>query len=245
MPKGHADWNIPGISGAISQVGDLGELAVRLGSPDSFERSGNVLYIENFERGFTGWNITPVGANAGAWLSTLAARTGGCCVALFPGTTATYKVQIEKAIPYPWLSKLGMEISVVAHSDLTYLQFGLSIYDGTNYCRYFLQHNWQTDVLSYLETGVPWTSFVDPLVLSPQDYLFHTFKLVIDPENKLFSRILIDDVGYDMTTIPAVEAASATSPHMRLLVYAEQGSGKTAYLLLDDVIITQNEPEGI
>jgi hypothetical protein len=48
MPIGRPDWYLSGLSQNIASVNDTGELAVRLGSPVNFDRTGKVLYQTTF-----------------------------------------------------------------------------------------------------------------------------------------------------------------------------------------------------
>ena len=48
MPRGTPDWYNAGQSNIAVSLSDMGELAVRLGSPVSFDRSGKTIYFDEF-----------------------------------------------------------------------------------------------------------------------------------------------------------------------------------------------------
>ena len=84
MARGGPDYGASSARYTIFPVTDLGELAVRLGSPVAYDRQGNVIYTESFENGLAGWDTDTSGAGAsvdvsfgrgvhGAWAGRLVA----------------------------------------------------------------------------------------------------------------------------------------------------------------------------
>ena len=56
MAHGAPDWFGTTPQGMVHRVADLAELAARLGSPDVFDRRGNVLFMDSFENGQNNWS---------------------------------------------------------------------------------------------------------------------------------------------------------------------------------------------
>jgi len=57
MPRGAKDWGQYAEQDILTKTFDLGELAVRLGCPSVFSRSGSIIYATNFENGFKDWDL--------------------------------------------------------------------------------------------------------------------------------------------------------------------------------------------
>jgi len=49
MPRGHPDYGQAGPTSLIATVPDLGELAARLGSNNTWDRRGFILWYDDFE----------------------------------------------------------------------------------------------------------------------------------------------------------------------------------------------------
>ena len=56
MGHGYPDYGTQGPVSTVHSIQDLGELAVRLGSIVTFDRRGNVLWLDGFDSGIGAWS---------------------------------------------------------------------------------------------------------------------------------------------------------------------------------------------
>ena len=77
MAHGARDFGIYAPKETIVTIEDLGELAVRLGSPVNYDRKGDVVWVDGFEDGIDKWDIDlTLGRGSFTWESAHS-RDGG------------------------------------------------------------------------------------------------------------------------------------------------------------------------
>jgi hypothetical protein len=117
MVHGHPDWGEGAIVSTIYRVMDLGELAVRLGSIDTFDRRGNVIFLENFEAGYLKWATSINGTGSSVSLVAGIARSGEHSCLLVGGPGVGRFADVTRSVAIPVIGKLGGEISFAIGSD--------------------------------------------------------------------------------------------------------------------------------
>ena len=231
--------------GGISSVTDLGELAVRLGSIVTFDRRGDVYWLDGFEEGVAKFAATAVGTGAGVALALDYCRSGNWSCGLTAGSDAGHYAKIARLFPYPALSRWGFECSWSFDSDLERFEIGVEVDDGSGAV-------W-TGVLSYLladeklqykdaDTGT-WADLATSVKLYDDYGMFNGMKLVLDLVDGEYERAILNESEYDMNGLALEEGVSAVeTPLIRLTLQNTGDSGKNSIVYVDDVIVTQNEP---
>jgi len=69
MPRGYPDWGRIRKEVGIAAIGDLGELAVRLGASVVWDRRGDVVLVDSFDLGLAPWDISNLTLTASHELS--------------------------------------------------------------------------------------------------------------------------------------------------------------------------------
>jgi hypothetical protein len=239
---GKPDWNRTSGTKTTYQLLDVGESAVRLGSIVSFDRRGDVIWLDDFEAGLAKWEVSGLGAGYAAAISTAAAKNGESSVKLTTGADSAKQVQIAHYMAYPVLGSFGLEVSFTLDVSLDYIRFQLEIYDGTNFQAFSAQYEVDTDDLTVYKGGVGYTSIATSLNLRKSDLQFHTIKLVGDYTTKLYNKLQLNGTEYDISDWATWEGSSATAPRLTALVLATATPSQNRSFYVDDVIITQNEP---
>lgn len=223
-------------------VQDMGELAVRLGSIDSFDRRGNVVFMDDFENGTLGkWLQDLLGAASGIALSTLYSRSGAFSVRLTAGVVANDYARIQHLAPYPVLSIVGSEgWFTIPTANNGYLTFGFYLFDGVNLNNYLVRYNPSTGNVDVLIAGFVWQNFAVGLASVGNGYFFG-FKLVADLITGRYVRCIINEVEYNLSAFLPFSPLSAIPPRIVPMVSATDVAA-TLVVYADDIIITQNEP---
>lgn len=251
MVHGQPDYGAYAAKQTVGSMADNAELAARLGSIVTFDRKGDVIWLDDFESNIDKWETTVIGAGGGISLSAEQARSGALSCKMITGNLANNYAEIEKRLPYPTLSKHGFEISFRSFVDREF-QWEMYVYKG-------LVGGWMSNTVAALQmrydypnanleinTGtilVPvWTVIDTPFTLFTGETLFHTFKMVADLDTEMAVRAVIDYKEYDLSAYPMLSMASITPMHLRVLFRVTTRVNFVRATYADDAIITQNEP---
>lgn len=240
MPHGGPDWGTEGPLGTIFTIQDLGELAARLMSPDTFIRTGNVTFIDNFDSGIEPWWVGggPVGW-AGRWCPDQH-RSGGFSLELTTKAEAGAKANAYRYFPYPSKSRLGIEMHFNHNYRVKQAEFLTEIYDGENLYEAYIQlvdTRWQ-----YWGDDHAWHDLT-PTTDLMTDIMFHAFKLVFDLTTKKFVSLIIDTTVFDLSTYKMYSVGSGLPPSFYIYYQiTAMAFDEKAQAWIDDLILTQNEP---
>jgi hypothetical protein len=242
MSHGTPDWGLT--TGVVTTYkwADLDELAVRLGSPVSFDRRGDVLFWDGFEDGYGKWNLSAVGTNAAIDLSLASAHNGACSLRMVPGSSGLRRALAQRVLGYPVLSAFGLEASFTLHANLQYFALNIYVYTGALVWQTLGRYDHTTGEAQIYVPPADWQTIhtlTNPIVDSRG---YHTWKLVGDPATGLYVRSILDDEEVDISAYGLTSPVSATSPQLLAEAGAYSIAANTATVYLDDVILTQNEP---
>ena len=243
MAHGQPDFGMYSVAATIYRLADMGELAARLGSIVTFDRRGDIVWLDDFEGDVDKWLQLPYGDNSEIVLSPDAARNGSFSAKLTTGDETNDYCRMRHYSLYPVSSRIGFEISFTCNDDLSYLYVSQRLYDGSyeHYAR--LLYLPPTDVLQYLDENEKWQDLVTDLDLSPFNYVFHTVKLVIDLESHKYVRAILNDVEYDMSALSYYRTEDTTTrPDWEQEILTITGADSNESIHVDDAIVTQNEP---
>ena len=228
------------VYGNVHMVGNA-ELAARLGSIDTYERSGNILWMDDFEDNIDKWNLLVSDTTGSIALSTASARNGATSARLTTGPTADDYVALSKSLSFPVLGKFGLETSFTIAGDKEIIRFHLYLYSSGNSKLPVIEYDSENDTLRCQLGLVEWQTIATNLNLSRTAGLFHTMKLVCDFENGKYVELYLDNVLYPLTDIAIPTSGAITAPYLwiRIKYATNENASKTCYI--DDVIVTQNE----
>jgi len=241
MPHGGPDWSTGGQISTVHTVEDLGELAARLGSIVTFDRRGNVIWMDDFESGIEKW--MPVEGDAGAALvwSSEHARNGGFSAKLSTDDDTDDDAVMLTALPYPVLSRIGYEFSFLRDNYLKTLRLRIEL--STDVETLYAEIEWTaaTGIWLYVDD----TGFYNltPPTEFPIEYsIFNTVKLVADYVKKEYVRLIVNNTVFDLSGKTLWSGLPLTDPSIIMNIIIVTSSNDVATLYTDDVIITQNEP---
>lgn len=242
MPHGQRDWSNIGADETVHGIADMGELAARLGSPVTFNREGNVLFLESFECGLGAWLTWTLGAGSSVEISATWSRIGAYCALLTNGAVTPNAARLRTSTHYPVLGSIGSEFTLAFDDNIQYLYIYLDHYDGDVQHRFNLRYDHPNQVLAiYTTTG--YVTIADPIVLATWgEYRFHDVKLVVDLATDSYVRLIINETEYNLAAYSAGTFASALGPYVDFWLSVTGNAGSVSHVYIDDVIITQNEP---
>jgi len=242
MAHGTPDWGVTAGAVTTYQLTDLAELAARLGSIDTFDRRGDVVWLGGFEHGLNKWGSLVSGTGAAVGVSAARSRNGQFSALLTAGSDASRRAEIAREIALPVLSVLGCEVSFSLGSAIDLLDLVVDVFDGTNQVEYYVWWDADAETLNYLDVNgdvVVLATGVDPW---KSQTLFHTLKLVVDSSAAQWVRLILDDQQYSLAGVAGWVIGPGTDRRLRLTVRLWGHAGDNDTLYVDDPIITQNEP---
>lgn len=242
MAHGTPDWAVTSGARTVFQLTDLAEHAVRLGSIDSYERAGDVLALEDFENGLGGVEALYFAEDARVELTTAVRRSGLFGVRMVGAADGLSASSITKAVPFAGRSNFGVEVSFYLGGGIGYLYWILSLLDGANESAYQVRWDDLNERLEYYNEIYGWTAFATGVDLAEGAALFHTAKLVLASEETEYLRFRLDDTTYSLAGVAAAQVANPALPLLAASVWLYGRAGANNSVVVDDLIITQNEP---
>ncbi len=242
MAHGKPDWNRTAGPATTYQLDDLGEEAARLGSIVTFDRRGDIIWLDDFENTLNKWEDTLGGTGAAAAISTVRMRNGGNSALLTGGSDGTGQSEIIHRSPFTVASRVGMESSFHTDGEIDYLQMQIITRDGTDQVTYNVRFDDAGQILSYLNSGGTRTTIVSSFQVENLATLFNTWKLVVDQTTGEYVRLIINNTEHDLSGNGGFGASSALEAHVQIDLFLHSRSGQNDTAYIDDVILTQNEP---
>jgi hypothetical protein len=236
------DWGATSAPTTVYKLEDLGELAARLGSIDTFDRRGDVLLLEDFESGLARWMDAGAGTGNTVDLSMTGARSGLFSCRLVAGSTGDAEGAIRTVVPIPAITRIGLEVKWTLPTD--YLSFDLVLLAATGSriltaaCRFLDALN----AIQYQASDGSWVTLEDSPGIPAGAYAWSTFKIVVDLEDEEYARIIVNESSWSPVgaAVPAIDSAQTPYVIVQLELHGQVGSN--AEIRVDDVIVTQNEP---
>ena len=241
-PHGLPDWGLTGPKHVTYGLDDLGEHAVRMGSPHLWDRRGDVIYASDFRDGLAMFHTGAWGLGAQVDLVTGFSRQGAYSVRLRAGSNGQQRAYLQLACPFQDPSNVGLEFSFSVEPNTEKVRAQIEWWDGaTSYmawCRYM---HVVKDIDCWVHPGVG--HIIDPNVsrhecVRPE----HTMKLVVDMAANEYVRFMIDDLSYNLGGLEARRAGAIFPPYWVFTVQQEGVALTNPDIYVDNVIVTQNEP---
>ena len=243
MPHGSPDWwgNIP--SETVHGGLDTSELAVRLGSIVTFDRRGNVIFLDDFEGSLSSWIVAGGGASNAVYLGCEVTLQGSLAVVLHPGEENDGHASIRLIRPYPVLGGLGFEAAFVPQTNLKHVNLSLILYDGAQKHGYQTRYDHVNGQIKVQATGGTYPVVGTPGVQAEGYHNFCIMKLVVNCLTGQYERVLFNNHVYDASahsvyTLPD----EVTKPLMAAYILVCNTGVYPVNVPVDCAIITQNEP---
>jgi hypothetical protein len=240
--RGLPSWYKYRAYGPVYEEIRLAEHAVRLGSPVSFDRRGDVIWFDDFEQGLGKWSEAGLGTGYSITPSVSYARSGGLSAHLVAGSTSSRYASIAHLSPYSSQTKLGFEIAWTYGANWERLNILIDVYDGSYHYIGEIEYQAANRRWVYYDsayTAQPFLTEFEPYINS---YLFNVAKLVIDLAAVKYARALINSQGVALPYSCYRSVDTSTVPQVQVSLTLKSLAGYNAESYVDDAIITQNEP---
>lgn len=242
MPHGQADFGMYAVKETVAGLSDMAELAARLGSPVIFDRRGDLIWLDDFTHDLTNWEVE-ANTNETATIVTEQSLNSGFSCKLLCNTTEATLVQLSRSNPLPVTSRLGLEIAFTLNQYVQAFYIVWTCSYGKFYAYGMVYLNIKDGTIEYYdETGEPAVLRTD-LNLRTHGVIWHCLKVVFDSATHKYTRLLLDDLEYDMSALGFRYMEYEEAPRWNLAFGQEAknaASPPIAYVAY--LLGTQNEP---
>lgn len=228
--------------GRTSTVG-LSEMAARLGSPITFDRSGQIVLMETFEQGAQRWALTTSGTGASIVLSPAYSCAGGYSLKFTGGSTFAYAAMALFKMGVLPIGRMGFAFSFSTPGNFDRIECTMYLYTGTVVYSVIWKYKDTNDKI-YVVNSAAAEVEVGALSIAPREAgVFNVTKLIVDLTTGKYVKLLVNATEFDISTISMYSGASATAPHIYWAVSLYSRDGQNDVCYLDNVFITSAEPE--
>ena len=222
---------------------DDAELAARLNSINTFDRRGNIAFMEDFEGTSLKWTEIDEGVGGSLDITNEMSITGDQSLRTTVGSGADKRTGIDRRFQQMQLKRLGFEASFTWDADLDNFDMFCYMYTGTKYFYPFLDLDVAAGNLQIWGGAGAFTVLDSSFDLVDNNKLFHTAKMVVDLDTGYWVRVIIDDTEYDASAVKLINTADlVTKPHLRWALYYNTTNAAAQVAYIDRLIMTQNEP---
>ena len=242
MAHGTPDWGLTAGTVTTYQLTDLAELAVRLGSIVSYDRRGEVLFLDDFQHGLSLWDPDTSGAGADVYLSTELALSGSFACKLIPGTATGNYALIQTYLSLPPLSRMGVQYFFSHLGTTQKIDFDLAAEWASGQFYASVRYDDVADELLVYNSAGVYVSFATGIALTTHSTIFSRAKLVIDLSTGTYVRFLLNDVEYDLSAYAIRPNATLQAGTLYTSITTYRLAGGLSPILVDNVIVPHNEP---
>ncbi|MBT9161303.1 MAG: hypothetical protein DDT26_02608 [Dehalococcoidia bacterium] len=221
---------------------EMAELAARLGSPNTFDRRGDIVWMDDFEDNINKWVITTWGVGASVVLSTEAARNGARSAKLVTGNAINESASIEVICPILLIANVGFEFSFAGNPPNSVHEVSPNILTGTHLISPRIEYIASTGTLRIRNEFLQWINLITGHNLRSSIRCFHTMKVVVDVPARRYIRLLLDSLTFDISQHNILVTPDTRTPDTHFNILYRTTTAVTRITYIDNVIITQNEP---
>ena len=242
MVHGLPDWGLRGPKSTTYGLDDLGEAVARLGSPVVWDRRGDVVAIESFEGSGGSYDTHAWGVGAAVHRTCAGAHTGAYGYALTAGSNGLCAASVFILSPALVLGPCGLEIWFGLNPNTEYIAIDFVYYTGTEVIDALLRYSHALSTVSVYAEGPVWHEFAAGITLPNWGVPKHVIKLVANFDTRRYVRAIVNEVTYDLHTIPMYVAGDPTDSQVIGNVIHGAVPLTNPEIIVDDLILTQNEP---
>lgn len=244
MPKDYPDFGTQTTEEAYPLINDLGELAARLGSIATYDRRGNVVYLDDFEAPVLKWGISgdPFHTGWSGVLDSTSPRSGAQDLKLTTDAYSDNFVKALKQIQFRGSYRVGGEICFSLPSANSDWRLEVGVYTGTRVVDGWLKFDYTAGRLYYMNSAGTYVELASSITLVSTTFTHYNTKLVIDAETEKYVRLLFGNTEYDLSAISCRASDSVLGLRTFYNIYVYNQDATAVSTCFDDFIATINEP---
>jgi len=242
MAHGAPDWWGRSPKETTYAIEDMAELAARLGSIVTFDRRGDIIYLDDFRNGLTGWRWGAGGAGGEVYPVAYPTQRGGVAVQLTCNTGYSSVIEIAKVFPRPVAKPVGLEVAFSPEPGAGRIAPNIIWYSGSNKYSYVCRYVHSDGVLQIRHSDGNWHTIGSP-GSAPEGYgYFSIMKMVVNLLTGKHVRVIFNEHVYDTSSYEPYVTSNTRPPQLEITITHGGSDSGPSVFTVDDVIYTQNEP---
>lgn len=221
---------------------DMGELAVRLGSIDAFDRRGEVVWYDDFRHGLAEETIGVSGLGAGYNLNANNSFRSPFNLQLIAGSTSPFLTYTQKQIDAYIIDRLGFEFSFTALTDFDYFRFYIIQDTGLGQSKFAIRYSMTNSAVEFTNNLVDYTKIADYTPTAGANAKNNVAKVVCDFVNDRMVRIIIGNREYNISTLYPSTSTVTIFPSLTIATALYGLNGINSKINLHYLLVTANEP---
>ena len=227
--------------GRTSTVG-LSEMAARLGSPITFDRSGQIVLMETFEQGLQRWTLSTSGAGAAIAASPVYSASGGYSLKCTAGSSFDWSTAATCKMGVLPVGRMGFAFAFSTPGLFDRIECMMYLYTGTTVYSLWWKYKDTNDKI-YVVNSAAAEVEVGTLKIAPREAgAFNVTKLIADLSTGRYVKLLLNATEIDLSAITMFSGADVTAPHISWLIWFHGRNALNDVIYLDNVFITAAEP---
>jgi len=223
-------------------IADLGELAARLASPVTYDRRGEVLWMDVCGRGFSPYYTRISGTGSEIYLDCNYSHHGGYVIVLKGGSNGSRYAAIYKRIGLFGVTSVGLEVAVSLITVNNYFQLHMEKQERNVYKCSDIGLWADEQKVKYKDTSEVWQDIITGVVLDDPNGVIQHVKYVVDFENNEYKRLLFNEQSYDLAGIPIYTKVVSHTEQFSIRLEENSRVGYNDVAQVAHVIVTGNEP---
>jgi hypothetical protein len=236
------DFGVSKTAGRDTNITDLSELAVRLGSLSWFDRMGTVLMVDGFERGIANWTANAYPAASFPSIASNYYAKVPYSAKLSTTTDPGSYSGMKRYFPFPYIANFGCEVHVKATTTFDTLYWWVQFFTGSYKYNVQVVLDMDEDELQVVNSLGGYDKIDNLDIKTGINSPFHVIKVTVDLDNAKYIRLLLDERDYNVSDIGISQSANVSSPYMYMLFYLKCELLTVNTVYIDNVVFTTNEP---
>jgi hypothetical protein len=242
MPHGHPDYGQSQSTKIVSTVADLGELAARLGSPDTYHRGGNIVWYDKLNLDYRHLDYDVSDAGADIFIDGENYHRWGGALALVAGDADGDETRARKDLPPLTPVICGMEITFLPIDTPHELQIDFCLSDGSRYLYSGAFLDFDNEEISIVNPAGGYTKVDDLMAGVISTTQWSTLKLVINFENDEYKNLFLNEQSVDIEGNSIGELFPSPLYFLRSDIIVIGDGSNNPQVNVNDWIVTINEP---
>lgn len=247
IPNGFGGRDYPdfGVSNTFiskTRINDLGELSARLGSPSVFDRTGTLIWYDQFIGGLNGWQLSSTTHGNDPLLASSPYLYKPYSAKLTTLDTGAGHSTLQAILPFPYDSPLGVEFAVYPTFPITELEVYGLLYTGTYSYTFDIEYRFDLGRIRLMDENWTYQEIYSSSWGIMLMNIYNLNKCVIDLDKKTYNRVMFNKFDIDASSIGLYESVTSEPPGLLILFRLEATNGQAETLFLDNVVVTIDEP---
>lgn len=221
---------------------DLGELAVRLGSPVIYHRQGAVLYMEAFDKGYRRCAFE-TGLPSGSYeITSEYWESKGVSLKMASEPDASSYIGLLKRLPCLYLGYYATH-SLLAYTSTCYrMTLTYAYFDGTNQHLFEIRITPNIGKAEYRDVNGAYQEITTELSFLSFYRIFNYHRLKVNLDSLTYESFTFNQTEYSIAGLACYPIPSGLQRHLVIGIETEGSIANRGIVYVDSIILTQEEP---